>query len=122
MQDQNFNSVNIPGNESVSTDDLIFLIGEKEIDLYRKRKAISNLINNNQQIDQLNNIIKQLQEELNNSNYKLQENSVNQEMLDNLKSKLEEKDIIIEKLINSSIFFGMLIFAWVMWANKTDKL
>jgi len=32
-----------PGEEPISTDDLIFQIGEKEIDLQRKRKAIASL-------------------------------------------------------------------------------
>jgi hypothetical protein len=39
-----------PGNEPVSVDDLIFQIGEKELDLYRKRKAIDKLIKINEEL------------------------------------------------------------------------
>ncbi len=54
-----------PGNEPVSTDDLIFQIGEKEIDLYRKRKAINTL---KEQIEILLKTNQELNEEL--SKYK----------------------------------------------------
>jgi hypothetical protein len=40
---ENNNQQYSPGNEPVSVDDLIFQIGEKELDLYRKRKAIDKL-------------------------------------------------------------------------------
>jgi len=34
-----------PGNEPVSTDELFLQIGEKEVDLLRKKKAINKLTN-----------------------------------------------------------------------------
>ena len=34
-----------PGNEPITTDELLLQIGEKEVDLQRKRKAISKLNN-----------------------------------------------------------------------------
>jgi hypothetical protein len=48
MEDANVNNVSkenqYPGEESITTDDLIFSIGEKEVDLQRKKRAINNLV------------------------------------------------------------------------------
>jgi len=48
-----------PGNEPITTDDLLLQIGEKEVDLLRKKKAINKLTN------QLNVLLK-VNEELSN--------------------------------------------------------
>lgn len=50
-----------PGSEPVSTDDLIFQIGEKEIDISRKKKAIDTL---KEQLDVLIKSNKDLSERL----------------------------------------------------------
>ena len=42
-----------PGEEPVTTDDLIFQIGEKEVDLYRKQKAIRILVSKIQELYKL---------------------------------------------------------------------
>lgn len=39
MEERNY----YPGEEPISTEDLIYQIGEKEIDLVRKKKAIARL-------------------------------------------------------------------------------
>jgi len=57
----NNQQVYFPGTEPVSTDDLIFQIGEKEIDLVRKRKAINNF---KEQTDVLIQTNKELNEKL----------------------------------------------------------
>lgn len=43
-KEQNQDGGYFPGEESMTTDDLIFIIGEKEVDLFRKRKAIQKQI------------------------------------------------------------------------------
>jgi len=48
-----------PGNEPVSTDELLLQIGEKEVDLQRKKKAINKLANQVQ-------VLLKTNEELNN--------------------------------------------------------
>jgi chromosome segregation ATPase len=50
----------VNGEESISSDDLIFMIGEKEADLFRKRKAIASLF---EKITQLQSQNKNLSEE-----------------------------------------------------------
>jgi len=87
-QDNQYN----PGSEPVSTDDLIFQIGEKEVDLNRKRKAISLLI------DQVNSLL-QTNKELNEQADVLMNNNKN--LTDKLE-KLQQQTDINESIIQES--------------------
>jgi len=98
-----------PGEEPVTTDDLIFQLGEKEVDLYRKQKAIKNLISKIQELYRLveeknskvvdtDNIEKKRRDVLNTLSEKDQEIKELYNQVDEYKKTVYEKDEEIKNL------------------------